>query len=306
MYNEYVHFPQKSVFLKKSHLTQSRNKIMLNPLLKYNEYINTLNYYKNVDKFQENQNNIFFTNAEISSHLNKYNNDIIKSNSKFKKQNLLLKNGRCNTSNYQSLKNINKNSEKNNSINTKNKNLNNSIKPIFKVETSIDTMDSLNYPNLVINKVNFNIRNISSKDFSEKIINFNNKMKKNGFQYYNKYNINKRNKLKSLNSYYSEKNFERLNENRKDNIKQNQYFSILKLNKKNKKELKYISVKSQIKVNNKINNKINKKKIKKYTGNNIFDNIATKIEKSSYLKIKLNNIMERTKSQNLDDLSKDQ
>ena len=300
MYNEYVHFPQKSAFLKKSHLAQSRNKIMLNPLLKYNEYINTLNYYRNIDKFQENQKNIFFTNEEISSHLNKYNNDIIKSNSKFKKQNLFLKNGRCNTSNYKSLKNINKNSEKNNSTNTTNKNLNNNIKPIFKVETSIDTVDSLKYPNLVINKVNFNIRSISSKDFSEKIININNKMKKNAFQYYNKYNINKRNKLKILNSYSSEKNIEKLNENRKDNIKQNQYFSILKLKKKNKKELKYISVKSQIKVNN----KINKKKIKKYTGNNIFDNIATKIEKSSYLKIKLNNIMERTKSKNLDDQSK--
>ena len=302
MYNEYVHFPQKSVFLKKSHLAQSRNKIKLTPLLKYNEYINTLNYYRNVDKFQENQKNIFFTNEEISSHLNNYNNDIIKSNSKFKKQNLLLKNGRCLTSNFKSLKNINKNKnlEKNTSTNTTNKNLNN-IKPIFKVETSIDTMDSVKYPNLVINKVNFNIRNISSKDFSEKIMNLNDKLKKNAFQYNNKYNINKRNKLKILKSYSSEKNIERLNENRKNNIKQNQYFSILKLNKRNKKELKYISIKSQIK----IDNTINKSKLKKYAGNNIFDNIATKIEKSSNYKIKLNNIMERTKSKNLDDLSKD-
>jgi len=300
MYNEYVHFPQKSVFLKKSHLAQSRNKIKLTPLLKYNEYINTLNYYRNVDKFQENQKNIFFTNEEISSHLNHYNNEVIKSNSKFKKQNL-LKNGRCHTSNFKSLKNKNKNFEKNISTNTKNKNFNNNIKPIFKVETSIDTMDSVKYPNLVINKVNFNIRNISSKDFSEKIMNLNDKLKKNTFLYYNKYNINKRNKLKILKSYSSEKNIESLNENRKNNIKQNQYFSILKLNKKNKKELKYISVKTQIK----IDNKINKKKLKKYTGNNIFDNIATKIEKSSNLKIKLNNIMERTKSKNLDDLSKD-
>ena len=143
MYKEYAPFPQKSVILKKSHLAQSRNKIKLTPLLKYNEYISTLNYYRNVDKFQENQKNIFFTNEEISSHLNNYNNDIIKSNSKFKKQNLLLKNGRCLTSNFKSLKNINKNknSEKNTSTNTTNKNLNN-IKPIFKVETSIDILFS--------------------------------------------------------------------------------------------------------------------------------------------------------------------
>ena len=162
-------------------------------------------------------------------------------------------------------------------------------------------MDCLKYPNLVINKVNFNIRNISSKDFSEKIMNLNDKLKKNAFQFNNKYNINKRNKLKILKSYSSEKNIERLNENRKNNIKQNQYFSILKLNKRNKKELKYISIKSQIK----IDNTINKSKLKKYAGNNIFDNIATKIEKSCNYKIKLNNIMERTKSKNLDDLSKD-
>jgi len=298
MYNEYAHLYQKSTFLKKS---ESRNKIKLTPLLKYNEYINTLNYYKNIDKFQENQKNIFFTNEEISSHLNNYNNDIIKSNSKFKKQNLLLKNGRCHTSNYKSLKNNNKNLDKNSIKNYTNKNIINNIKPIIKVETSIDTIDSVKYPNLVINKVNFNIRNIPSKDLSEKIINLNDTMKKNSFLYYNKYNINKRNKLKILKSYSSEKNIEKLNENRKDNIKQYQYFSILKLKKKDKKEIKYISVKSQIK----LDNKKNKNKIKKYTGNNIFDNITTKIEKSSNLKIKLNNIMERTKSKNLDDLPQD-
>jgi hypothetical protein len=301
MYKEYVHFPQKSVFLKKSYLAQNRIKKKLTPLLKYNEYISTLNYYRNVDKFQENHKNIFFTNEEISSHLNNYNNDVIKSNSKFKKQNLLLnkklKNGRCYTSNCKPLINKNKNLEKNSSTNITNKNINNNVKSILKVETSIDTIDSIKYPNLVINKVNFNIRNISSKDFSEKIINLNDKMKKNAFQYYNQYNINKRNKFKILKSYSSEKNIERLNENRKNNIKQSQYFSIQKLNKKNKKELKYISVYSQIK----IDNSINKKKLKKYTGNNIFDNIATKIEKSSNFKIKLNNIMERTKSKNLDD-----
>jgi len=298
MYNEYSHLYQKSAFLKKS---ESRNKIKLTPLLKYKEYINTLNYYKNVDKFQENQKNIFFTNEEISSHLNNYNNDIIKSNSKFKKQNLLLKNGRCHTSNYKSHKNNNKNLDKNSLKNYTNKNFINNIKPIIKVETSIDTIDSVKYPNLVINKVNFNIRNIPSKDLSEKIINLNDNMKKNSFLYYNKYNINKRNKLKILKSYSSEKNIEKLNENRKDNIKQYQYFSILKLKKKDKKEIKYISVKSQIK----LDNKKNKNKIKKYTGNNIFDNITTKIEKSSNLKIKLNNIMERTKSKNLDDLPQD-
>lgn len=290
----HINSSYKSILSRMNYFTNSRNRTKLAPIIKYTEYLNTLNYYKNLDKFHENSKNLLFTNEEINSHINQANNDIfIKSNSAFKKK-ILAKEKKCDSLYFNTLNNIIKKSKTD-------KNLNKN-KPFIKIETNISGIDHIS-PNLNINKVDFNFINTFHNNKNPiKLINLNNKLKKITFQNYNKYIIDNRNKQKIKKSYSTEKNFEVNSEGKIINKmnKPNDYFLIFKLNQKNKKSNKYINAKSQIKMEN----EYKKKMIKKFEGKSLFDNIIKKIDKKSYVKIKLNNIFQRTNSKNLDDIKK--
>jgi hypothetical protein len=217
-----------------------------------------------MNKFQEYENRIFFTNKEIKSHF--------KSNSLFKK-NLLMKQLKKKPLKYKRC-----------------------IKPQLKinVETNINTVKHVN-PNLSINKVNFNI----SKTYSNNDVNddqlrrVKKKLKKIRYQSYNEYNMKRQ--LKDKKKSFSEEKDNESTINPKNNIKPNDYFRIFKLKKSNinNNNIKYNSVKTQIKMDNIL---IDKKIMKTIDdNNNIFDNISNKIGVSNF-KIKLYNIVKRTKS----------
>lgn len=266
--------------LKTNPFNISRNKSKLSYGIKYSDYLKTLNYYRNKNKFKENEKRIFFTNKEINSY---FNNDNIKPDNMFDKKNQILK--------EKKLSHI-----KNNTILKYKRFYNSKLK--MNVETNINTIKRVN-PNLSINKVNFNIsKTYKNEDITDKLKSIKNKLKKMRYQSYNEYNIKKR-KLKDMKkSYSTEKNIE-LDFNKYNSIKPNEYFSIFKLNNSNNKNIKYNSVKSQIKIN--VEN--NKNIMDRLNGNNIFDNISHKIGKTSNLKIKLYNIMnimKRTQSKKLD------
>ena len=230
-----IDLTQKNLLRSNNILNKSRNKIKLSPIVNFHDYLNTLNYYRNREKFHG-DGKIFFTNEEIISH---FNNDEIKPN----KKNLLIKLKKpkpfdlniINNSNYVKNKSFKKQ-------------INNQL--FFNVETNVNTISHVN-SNLSINKVNFNIsKTFSNEQDPYKLIEIKRKIKKIRFQAYNKYNINQRNKLKLKKSYSSEKKIE-IDSNLQMDIKKcnkpNNYFDYLNLNKNTKNIKKYIDAKSQIK-----------------------------------------------------------
>ena len=248
----------------------NRNKNKLLSIRKYNDYLKTLKNERNRNNLQKYEKRIFFTNKEIKSH---FNDDIFKPNSIFNNK-LLIK------------------ELKNNSILKYNKFVNPRLK--MNVETNINTIKHVN-PNLSINKVNFHI----SKTYSNNDINndqlrrVKKKLKKIRYQSYNEYNMKRQ--LNDKKKSFSEEKDNESTINPKNNIKPNDYFHICKLKKLNinKNNIKYNSVKTQIKMDNIF---INKKVMKTIDdNNNIFDNISNKIGASNF-KIKLYNIVKRTKS----------
>lgn len=277
-----IELTHKNLFPKNNFIHRSRNEMKLFPIINSNEYLNTLNYYRNKDKIKNNR-RIFFTNEEINSH---FNNDQIKS----KKKILLNKPKKNETFNINTINATN--FLKNKSFK---KQFNNKL--IFNVQTNVDAISHVN-SNLSISKVNFNISNTYSNEQDPyKLIEIKNKIKKIRFQAYNKYNINRRNKLKLKKSYSSEKKIELdSNFNIKINkcIKPKDYFYFFNSNKNKKNNIKYKDEKSQIE--NKMKNNKKFKIIRGLTGNNLLENIANRLEKSSNIKIKLHNILQRTNS----------
>lgn len=275
----------KNIYQKYEKIIKGRNEKKLEPIFNFNEYLNTLNYYKNKDKFREKQKKIFFTNEEINAHIN---SNSIKAKNIFNKKYLSTKHKELKIYNINELNNTNL-------LKLKNLKIKNKHKLYINVKTNINTISHIN-SNLSINKVNFNISSTYNKDDNPyNLTDLKNKNKKIRFQNYNKYNINQRKKYKMKKSYSTEKNINLNLDKIKSNIKSNDYFSIFHLKRNNKKKIKYNNAKSQIK----INNKISQKSIKSLNGNNIFDNIANKLENSLNIKIKLNNILQRTNSKNM-------
>jgi hypothetical protein len=265
-----IKYSSSSRFQKFNLFNISRNKNKLISIKKYNDYLKTLNNERNRNDLQKYEKRIFFTNKEIKSH---FNDDIFKPDSRFNK-NLLIK------------------ELKNNSILKYNKFINPKLK--MNVETNINTVKHVN-PNLSINKVNFNI----SKTYSNNDVNddqlrrVKKKLKKIRYQSYNEYNMKRQ--LKDKKKSFSEEKDNESTINPKNSIKPNDYFRIFKLKKSNinNNNIKYNSVKTQIKMDNIL---IDKKIMKTIDdNNNIFDNISNKIGVSNF-KIKLYNIVKRTKS----------
>ena len=251
----------------------SRNKNKLISIKKNNGCLNTLDYYRNSNKFQEYKKRIFFTNEKIKSH---FKNVKIQADSLFNK-NILM----------QQL-------EKNPILKYK-KFI--SPKLTINVETNINTVKHFHFnPNLSINKVNFNISRqfITNYNNNDQLKKIKKKLKKIRYQTYNEYNMKKRQeKDNKIKSYSDEKDIESTL-NTKNVIKANDYFRVFKLKKINSRNqnIKYHSVKTQIKMdNNYIDKKINNSK----DINNFFDNISNKIEGLKH-KIKINNIIKRTES----------